>query len=81
MLNTNRNYLSQLINETFAMNFNNYINEFSVHKARKLLINSEFFNYAIEAIASEAGFHSKATFNTSFKKFAGVTPSFFKNNQ
>lgn len=81
MLETNRKYLSQLINESFSMNFNNYINEYRVHKARKLLINSEHNNYTIEAIANEAGFHSKATFNTSFKKFAGVTPSFFKNNQ
>jgi AraC-like DNA-binding protein len=81
MIGTNRNYLSQLINEKFAMNFNNYINEFRVHRARQLLINPEYANFTIEAIANEAGFHSKATFNNSFKKFAGVTPSFFKNNQ
>ncbi len=81
MLQTNRKYLSQLINEKFGMNFNSYINKFRVHKARKLLIDPKYSNYTIEAIANESGFHSKATFNTAFKKIAGVTPSFLRNNQ
>ncbi|MBN2892674.1 MAG: tetratricopeptide repeat protein [Bacteroidales bacterium] len=79
-LHTNRNYLSQIINEHFNTNFNNFVNEFRVKEARKMLLNPEFQNYTIEGIAKSVGFHSKATFNTAFKKFTGVTPSFFKNN-
>ncbi len=79
-LNSNRNYLSQIINDHFKTNFNNFINEFRVKEARKMLINPDFDNYTIEGIAKSVGFHSKATFNTAFKKFTGVTPSFFKNN-
>ena len=79
-LNTNRNYVSQIINEYFQTNFNNFVNEYRVKEARKLLISQENNQYTIEAIGNMVGFHSKATFNNSFKKFTGVTPSFFRKN-
>ncbi len=79
-LNTNRSYISQIINEYFNTNFNNFVNEYRVREARKLLICEEYKNYSIEGISSTVGFHSKATFNNAFKKFTGVTPSFFQKN-
>ncbi len=79
-IGTNRNYLSQIINEFFNTNFTNFVNEYRVKEARKLLLNPEYQNYSLEGIAKTCGFHSKATFNTAFKKFTGVTPSFFKKN-
>jgi len=79
-LKTNRNYISQIINEYFNTNFNNFINEYRVKEARKLLLNKEYKTYSIEGIASIVGFHTKTTFNTAFKKFTGVTPSFFQKN-
>ena len=80
LLNTNRNYLSQIINDYYKTNFNNYINDLRIKEARKMLINSQFKHYSIEGVGEAVGFHSKATFNTSFKKFTGVTPSFYKEN-
>ncbi len=80
-LSTNRRYLSQLINENFSINFSNYINDFRVRKARQLLMNTEYDHLTIEAIGIESGFHSRVAFNNAFKKFTGVTPSFFKNNR
>jgi len=79
-INTNRGYISQIINEFFKTNFNNFINEYRVKETRKLLIDSNFDNYSLEGIASLAGFNNRVTFNTAFKKFTGVTPSFFKKN-
>jgi len=79
-LNSNRNYLSQIINEFFNTNFNNFVNEYRVKEARKLLLDSENNKYTIEGIAHSVGFHSKTSFNNSFKKFTGVTPSFFRRN-
>ncbi len=79
-IHSNRNYLSQIINEHFHTNFNNFVNEYRIKEARKMLLSSDYQNYTIEGIANEVGFHSKATFNTAFKKFTGVTPSFFKKN-
>ena len=79
-LKSNRSYISQIIREHFHTNFNNFVNEYRIKEARKLLISEEYKNYSIEGIASLAGFHSKATFNSAFKKFTGVTPSFFQKN-
>ena len=80
-LDTNRRYLSQIINEHYGLNFSNFINEYRIHKAKQLLINPEFDNYTIEGIATESGFHSRVAFNNAFKKNTGVTPSFFKKNR
>ena len=77
---SNRNYLSKTINNHFKTNFTNFVNEYRIKEARKLLIDTEYDNYTIEGIATTVGFHSKSSFNSSFKKFTGVTPSFFKQN-
>ena len=79
-LHSNRNYLSQIINEHFNVNFNNFVNEYRIKESRKLLLSSKYENYTIEGIATTVGFHSKTTFNNAFKKFTGVTPSFFRKN-
>ncbi|MCF8372075.1 MAG: AraC family transcriptional regulator [Bacteroidales bacterium] len=79
-LETNSKYLSQTINEVYQNNFNNFINEFRIKEARVLLSNNTAKNYTIEAIAADVGFNSKSTFNSAFKKFTGVTPSYYQAN-
>lgn len=70
-------HLSQLINETFLVNFYDFINKYRVEDAKKLLV-EDTRNYKILAIAYEVGFNSKATFNRVFKKYIDYTPSEFK---
>ena len=69
--------LSQLINDEFAVNFYDFINQYRVEEAKKLLI-EDIRNLKILAIAYEVGFNSKATFNRVFKKSTKLTPSQFK---
>lgn len=77
-LHSNQKYISQLINEEFHQNFNHFVNSYRVKKAMTLL--SDVNNHhTIEATYEEAGFNSKSTFNTAFKKITGVTPSTFRN--
>jgi AraC-like DNA-binding protein/exonuclease VII small subunit len=76
-LNTNRTYLSQIINEKTSTNFNNFINKYRVLEAQICLLNDEIKAYNIEGIAQTVGFSSKSTFNGAFKKFTGLTPSEF----
>lgn len=76
-LNTNSAYLSQVINESFNKNFSSFVNEYRVKEARKMLSNPKFQHLTIEAIAKNTGFNSLSAFNHSFKKFTGVTPSFY----
>lgn len=74
-LNTNRVYLSQIINETFNCNFNHLINEYRIKEFIQLSNENKLKTITIEALASMVGFQNKATFNLAFKKFMGTTPS------
>jgi AraC-like DNA-binding protein len=77
-MQTYKNHISQVINELTGKNFMSFINEYRIREAQLLLIQEEFDNYTIEAIAQMSGFQSKASFNAAFKKITGLTPSYFK---
>ena len=67
--------LSFIINNHFGQRFNDFLNKHRIEYITKK-INKEFLsNFTIEAIASEAGFASKSTFNLAFKKHHQCTPS------
>lgn len=78
-LSSNRQYLSQLINKHFEKNFNNYINEYRIREARVLLVDKEHDKYTIEGVSKIVGFNSRTSFIAAFKRYTGVTPSFFKS--
>ena len=80
MLNTNSKYLSQAVNEMYQVNFTSMINELRIREATVLLSSFQNKNYTIEAIAQQVGFNSKSAFNTAFKKYTGVTPSYYIQN-
>jgi len=79
-LETNKKYISRIINENYNTNFNNFINKFRIIHARKLILNADNKNITLEAIAELSGFGTRATFISAFKKFTGVTPSYFLEN-
>ncbi len=76
-LDISRTYISQVINEVFKMNFNNFINEYRIKEARRVLTDEANKNLTIETIALSIGFGSKSSFNSAFKKYTGITPSFY----
>jgi len=78
-LNTNTRYLSQVINESFDMNFFNFVNKFRIDEAKEILLSKNNERYTIEGIAKMVGFNSKSSFNNAFKKSTGITPSEYKN--
>lgn len=72
-------YLSQIINTITGDNFANYINQYRVEAVKKMISNSEFENYNLQAMGLESGFTSKTTFYKAFKKVTGLTPNEYKN--
>jgi AraC-like DNA-binding protein len=66
---------SFLINEVTGSNFYNFINKFRVEEAKKLLTSGQMDKLNMLGIAFESGFNSKTTFNTTFKKIVGISPS------
>ena len=71
--------LSQAINDGLQKSFYDLVNGYRVEEAKRLLINDKDINYTILAIGFGAGFNSKTTFNTVFKKFTGLTPSDYRH--
>ena len=69
-------YVSQVINEYYEQNFNNFLNSFRIKEACKRMRDLDNYgNYTIEAISESVGFKSRSTFITSFKRITGLTPS------
>ncbi|MFC2188342.1 helix-turn-helix domain-containing protein [Fulvivirgaceae bacterium LMO-SS25] len=70
--------LSRYINEVHQMNFSEFITFHRVEKVKQLLKSSDAERFTLVALAENAGFSSKSSFNTSFKKMVGMTPSAYK---
>ncbi len=79
-LNINKSYLSRVLNQELNISFNDYINELRVEEAKKIINQPEFEQYTLSSIGLEAGFNSKTTFYSAFKKFVGCTPSEYKKS-
>ncbi len=77
----NAKHLSTTLNKGVGLNFYDYVNGFRIDEVKKLLLNQENRNLTIEAMANMAGFKSKSSFNTAFKKVTQMTPREFLKNQ
>ena len=72
--------ISASINTIFNQNFNSYVNQLRIKKAKTLLTDLSSNYYSIEGIAKEVGFHSKSAFYSAFKKVTGTTPTKYKES-
>lgn len=71
-------HLSQIINEEYELNFNDFINRYRVDEAKRKLVDPAARDFKLLRIAFETGFNSKSVFNGAFKKNTGVSPSEFR---
>ncbi len=70
--------LSQFLNDNLGKNFTQFINEYRIDEACKLLETDTLLS--IEGIGDEVGFNSKSTFFSTFKKVKGLTPSKYRQH-
>ena len=73
-----RHHITQVLNETHGKNFFTFINEYRVQEVISRFNDSKNNNFTILAIAYDAGFKSKTTFNSIFKTITGKTPSEYR---
>lgn len=66
--------VSQIINQGFHMNFNDFVNHYRTKAVIKQLEEGEHNLHTLLSIAFECGFNSKSTFNRAFKKYTSVSP-------
>lgn len=71
-------HVSQLINEQYELNFNDFINRYRVDEAKRKLLHPAAKEFKLLRIAFEVGFNSKSVFNSAFKKNTGLSPSEFR---
>ena len=74
-LNIHPNYISQIINEKFQKNFYDFINSYRIEEFKRIVAIEKNRKKTFFALALDCGFNSKASFNSSFKKITGTTPS------
>ncbi|MEH0157223.1 helix-turn-helix domain-containing protein [Limibacter armeniacum] len=67
--------MSKVINQGFSKSFPDFVNEFRVKAFIQKVDAGEAEHKTLLALALEVGFKSKSTFNRSFKKVTGQTPS------
>lgn len=73
-LGTHSKKISQVINQGFNMNFNDFVNH---HRIKALLQKIEEGEHNIQTLLSlafECGFNSKSTFNRAFKRATSLSP-------
>jgi AraC-like DNA-binding protein len=68
-----KHQLTEVLNAGLGKNFFLFVNEYRVEAVKKMLEDKNN-PFSIEAIGYEAGFNSKSSFFTVFKKFTGYTP-------
>lgn len=81
MLGTSNPELARLLNENIGMNFFEYVNYYRIKEFVALANTEKAQQLTFFGLAQEAGFNSKTTFNKSFKKLMGTSPTEYFNNQ
>ncbi len=70
--------VSEAVNRLHDVSVPAYINRRRVEEAKKLLAGDAAAGRSLLALAHDAGFNSKATFNRAFKEIVGETPSAYR---
>lgn len=79
-LNLSRHHTSQLINEYFKVNFFEFINNYRIDEAIKLL-EDEQSELNINQIIYTTGFNNRTSFYNAFKKKTGISPKIYREKR
>ena len=71
-LNTNKTYISKLVNNTYNLSFPELLNTLRIDYAEQYLLNHRDAKQS--EVAQACGFLSASSFNNIFKKITGMTP-------
>lgn len=73
-----RQYISEVLNMYMDTSFHDFVNRYRVEEFIKRLKNEQYNHFTLLGIATEVGFSSKSSFNATFKKVKGLTPTQYK---
>lgn len=78
ILNTNRTYLSQIINKKAGISYSQFINNYRIKEAIRILSKAETNDYPLKSLYNDLGFSSITTFYKLFQDTVGMTPSTYR---
>lgn len=78
-IGVNYKYISQAINKEYKQNFQSLIAAYRVNEAKHLMSSDDYKDETLEGIGEMAGFKSKSTFYSSFKRLESKTPKQFRD--
>jgi YesN/AraC family two-component response regulator len=78
VVNMNKFYLSKLFKKEIGINYNTYVTDQKINKAKELLANT---NVPILNIALDLGYKNSNYFSRVFKKNEGINPTEFRKQQ
>jgi AraC-like DNA-binding protein len=79
ILKTKPYLITKSLNTILQKKFTDYVNELRIEEVKRALQDPENNNYTLLALAYDAGFNSKASFNRAVKKITGKPPSALKS--
>lgn len=77
-LNLPARQLSEHINQGFDQSFSEWVNGYRAEAVARRIRQGDAAQFTLLALALEAGFNSKTSFNRIFKQHTGLSPSAFK---
>jgi two-component system response regulator YesN len=72
-----KSYLCKLFKKHINQNFNDYLMQIRIKKAKELLYNPK---YTVNAVSNQVGYSDYSYFGRIFKKIVGMTPSEYKKS-
>jgi len=79
LMDVSRHHASQVINEHFSTHFFDFINQYRIQEAERLL-SIEKSKQSIKNIAYSSGFNNRISFYKAFKKMVGTTPTEYRKD-
>lgn len=73
-IGTHSKKISEVINQGFGLNFNDFINHYRTKAVINRLEKGDYNTVTLLSIAYDCGFNSKSTFNRAFKRETALTP-------
>jgi|GEM_PF-1415698 len=81
-LGISRHHASQVINQHFQKGFFDFINEYRIDEAKKILLKDKISGeFNVIEVLFAVGFNNKTSFYKAFKKFVGTSPSTYIEDQ
>lgn len=71
-LNTNRVYISRIVNQMMHITFRDYVNQLRIRYSKQYM--TKHPEYTQETVAVASGYQDAASFNRKFRQITGVTP-------